>query len=298
MYDTVGVFSVSLVVTNTWNCQDSVIKNNLITIHGRPSPRFLSDTLWGCVLLLTHFSDLSLPYPPSPITSWNWNFGNGNTSTLQNPSCNYSSPGNFTVSLTITDQNGCDSTLTKPLYINITRPMTGFTVDSITCFIDYRPHFTNTSTGVAPLSYSWNFGDGSPLSTNVNPSHIYTVPGSTMYTVSLTTTDGNGCDSSVIKQIKISRPIVNFASDTTTSRCSPLFVFSFADSSSTDVVSWQWNFGDTLSGFANDFLHTNPQHVFNYAGTYDITLIVTNTDGCTDTCETPLYQCQWTIWHF
>jgi PKD repeat protein len=51
--------------------------------------------------------------------------------------------------------------------------------------------FTNTSTGTA-LTYSWNFGDGSPVSSQVHPAHLYTAAGS--YTVTLTATNPVGTD--------------------------------------------------------------------------------------------------------
>ncbi len=58
--------------------------------------------------------------------------------------------------------------------------------------------FTNTSTGGASntLTYSWNFGDGSPLATDVNPIHTYAAPGP--YTVTLTVTNSVGSDGEVL----------------------------------------------------------------------------------------------------
>lgn len=58
-----------------------------------------------------------------------------------------------------------------------------FSCDSTICFTDLS---------VSPQSWSWDFGDGSPLDTNQNPCHTYTASGT--YTVELTATNPNGSD--------------------------------------------------------------------------------------------------------
>jgi uncharacterized membrane protein len=52
--------------------------------------------------------------------------------------------------------------------------------------------FTNSTTGDGPLSYEWDFGDGSPIVTSANPTHVYTAVGS--YTVTLTAANAAGSD--------------------------------------------------------------------------------------------------------
>jgi PKD repeat protein len=52
--------------------------------------------------------------------------------------------------------------------------------------------FTNTTTGTPPITYEWDFGDGSPVVTDVNPSHVYTQTGT--FTVVLTATNEAGSD--------------------------------------------------------------------------------------------------------
>ncbi|MDP3451645.1 MAG: PKD domain-containing protein, partial [Bacteroidales bacterium] len=60
------------------------------------------------------FTDQSLNTP----TSWSWEFGDGGTSTLQNPSHKYTTPGNYSVSLTVTNEHGSDSK-TKADFITV-----------------------------------------------------------------------------------------------------------------------------------------------------------------------------------
>ena len=53
----------------------------------------------GCGSLLVEFQDLSVGSP----STWLWDFGNGNTSSLQNPLAVYNMPGDYSVSLTVSD---------------------------------------------------------------------------------------------------------------------------------------------------------------------------------------------------
>ncbi|UUX91880.1 PKD domain-containing protein [Methanoplanus endosymbiosus] len=73
---------------------------------------FTVDQTNGTLPMTVKFSDLSTGNP----VSWSWSFGDGETSTLQNPEHNYTSPGNYTVSLTVTDNAGSD-TETKAEYV-------------------------------------------------------------------------------------------------------------------------------------------------------------------------------------
>ncbi len=277
-YDSASLYTVKLIVTTSrGGCQDSVIKINTIKINPLPTPAFNADTLYGCVPLTVTFTDSSIATAPATITNWFWDFGDGNTDTVQNPIHIYQTRGSYSVSLTVTDSKGCDSILTKVNYINPTFPYTDFTYDTMVCHYD-SVNFTNLSTG-GGLTYSWDFGDGSPADSSVNTSHLYNDYGvDTIFNVALTATDTNGCDSTIIKPVRISRPSAGLTADTTYAGCPPLFV-NFSDSSSNNIISWTWDFGD---GSIVSNLQ-NPQHVFSDPGTYTISLIVNNSDGCTDT---------------
>jgi PKD repeat protein len=57
----------------------------------------------------------------------------------------------------------------------------------------------------------------------------------------------------------------------------------FTNTSSTNVVSVIWNFGDTLSGANNTSTLFDPSHVYAQEGTYTVTLVGVDANGCTDT---------------
>lgn len=278
-YDSSGVFNVQLIITDILGCKDTVSKLNLMSVHHLPVPHFNTTQTYGCVPLTVEFTDSSSAFFPFVITKWLWNFGDGNTDTIANPTHIYQTRGVYSVSLTVKDSYGCDSTIIVNNLIHATLPYTSFTTDSVICYID-TAIFINTSTG-GNLHYQWNFGDGSPLDTNRNPIHKYNVNASLIYNISLTAIDTNGCDSTYFFPILVSHPKAYITSDTTISQCPP-FIATFTDSSSSDATTWSWNFGDLLSGANNNSTLQDPNHVYNYAGDYDIALLVTNQYGCRD----------------
>jgi PKD repeat protein len=79
-----------------------------------PTAAFSSNQTSGTAPLSVTFTDESVNSP----TSWFWDFGDGNTSTLQNPVHTYINVGNYTVSLTSTNESGTDTEV-KYGYISV-----------------------------------------------------------------------------------------------------------------------------------------------------------------------------------
>lgn len=73
-----------------------------------PKAAFAAAPLWGQAALPVQFVDAS-GSGSSTITGWEWDFGDGNTSTEQNPGHLYAEPGSYTVSLTVTSEDGTDT---------------------------------------------------------------------------------------------------------------------------------------------------------------------------------------------
>lgn len=135
------------------------------------------------------FSDLSTPGPAG--NSYFWEFGTGATSVLPNPVYFYSTPGTYTVCLTVKRPNGadtCEQKICKTIVIDPPcRVKANFKAAHCTS-IPSLVLFTNTSTGAS--SYEWNFGNG-VTSTQVNPAYIYPGPGT--YIVCLKALANNNC---------------------------------------------------------------------------------------------------------
>ena len=101
----------------------------------------------GCGSLVVEFEDLSTGNP----NTWLWDFGNGITSSLQNPVVVYSSPGFYTVKLTVSDATNQD-VYTQVDYVKVyTKPTPSITLDESVFCVPYEVSFTDLSFGVNNL---------------------------------------------------------------------------------------------------------------------------------------------------
>jgi PKD repeat protein len=130
--------------------------------------------------------------------------------------------------------------------------------------------FTNSSTGMPPLSYLWDFGDGSGTTTVENPTHLYSEPGT--YTVTLTTS--NTLNSDTAEQTIY----VGLAVTAGFEHNGPVGVGETAVFTNTSIgsepLTYAWDFGDGGSSTAE-----HPSHVYTAPGTFTVTLTTTNPLG-------------------
>ena len=145
----------------------------------------------------------------APYT-YSWAFGDGATSTAQNPSHTYSTAGNYTATLTVTDSSSPAKTATSQVTTTVSavgNPLAASASGTPTSGqVPLNVAFTGTATGGTPAyTYSWTFGDGG-TSTAQNPSHTYSTAGT--YTATLT--------------VKDSASPANSASSTVTITASPI----------------------------------------------------------------------------
>lgn len=140
-------------------------------------------------------------------------------------------------------------------------------------------NFQNT-TSPAANSYFWNFGDGSTLadtSNALNPTYIYPALGS--YNVMLVINRGTPCADTSIQTIIVGDVQANFSNDAPACKGVPI---NFSDMSTFDpsspITSWQWNFGD-----GNTSTTQNPVYAYGAGGSFNVSLITTASNGCTDT---------------
>lgn len=126
------------------------------------------------------------------------------------------------------------------------------------------------------LTYIWNFGDGTPVSNEPDPIHVYTQAGT--YNGTLTVVGVGGCtDDIALAPVTVSsNTSAGFTSAPLVSDTLllPAATVSFTDTS-LNAVSWLWTFGDGITT-----TEQNPVHTYRFVGEYTVTLQVTNEDGC------------------
>jgi len=270
VYSSIGTYPNTLIVTNSIGCSDTTTQNVSIETF---VANFGQDTTTGCPGQVISFTDSTT----NTVTNWNWDFGDGNFSSLQNPAHPYASAGTYTVKLIASNAFGCIDSLIKTTLITINpTPTPSFSSnDSSACQIPFVVNFTDLSTSAT--SWNWTFGDGN-TDTLQNPTNIYTSSGS--FNVTLTIVDNKGCSGATTNNsyINIVPPAVNFSIDTS-SGCVPLTVnFTDLSFSNETITNWYWDFGNGDTSTAQ-----NPTVNYVDTGLFNVTLVIVNVDGCTDT---------------
>lgn len=167
-----------------------------------------------------------------------------------------------------------------PEYIsNVTADFTA----SIGCFPDGTVDFADISTTATGTidTWTWDFGDGG-TSSLANPSHSFAATG--IYTVELTSTNDLGCENITTLDVNVfDAPIVNFSA---INLCEG-DITSFTDETtlaSGIITNWSWSFDDAAATAAI----ASPTHTFSTSGTYDVKLLATTDNGCTDSVTLPI----------
>ena len=147
----------------------------------------------------------------------------------------------------------------------------------------------NGSTSSAPpgrtiTSYSWNWGDATPAGNGATATHAYANGGT--YTVTLTVTDSLGLTSSTSKSVTVTPPHANPTAAFGTQVSGLSVGFDGTTSTAADgatITSYAWDFddGDTSTQPA-------PTHLYDAAGTYDVTLTVVDSLGASDSVTQPV----------
>ena len=281
IFEAQGTYTVSLTVTNSYDCMDTKTKEDYINVL---SPlldaNFIADKTSGCVPLTVEFTDLSTGSP----TSWEWDFQNDGIvdSYIRNPEWVNTEAGTFTVSLKVTDINASTDTETKENYMVVyEEPTANFTSTPTAGCDPLTVHFSDQSIAGAGanVSWFWDFGDGHSSHLK-NPTHTYENPDT--YTIKLTVTNEHGCTDVKTRWNYItvySPPEAEFSANPTTGIASLTVQFSDQSTPGTGAIDeWSWDFGD-----GNSSTIQNPAHIYETPGTFTVSLIVTTSNDCTDT---------------
>lgn len=281
-YQQLGSYDVTLIITSSEGCMDTLLVPDYITVVPSPKPTILAVDSLGCSPLAVSFQTLANGHP-FPLTDYVWDFGyNNGTSTLAQPSFSYLPAGTYFASVTVTDINLCSGSATQEITV-FPIPVVSFNAeDSLGC-----APFTTTchsQSDIAIVNWLWDFGDG-VVSTDSHPSHTWNADG--VYSINMAVTDANGCEASFSRPdyIRLAHPVSNFsAQDTVICPESEVLFISDGLAAYAPLVHWVWDFGDG-SGSSDE----NPLHQFVNSGLHDISLIVTDSMGCSDELIRPAY---------
>ncbi|HEY7427591.1 MAG TPA: PKD domain-containing protein [Gemmataceae bacterium] len=229
--------------------------------------------------------------------AWDFNYDgvsfNPTVTGTLTPSYQFTTPGDYTVALQITDSNGMTSLSTLDVTVNAVPPTvsagTNLTVTAGQ-LVQFNGSASIPSGANDPLSYAWDFNyDGqnfNPGSASMlNPYNVFATPGT--YTVALQATDGEGVSSLSTITVTVNPSnalVVNAGSDQALSEGDTAsFSASYSDGSGTvDPATAQWDFNYDGQNFvanpsANGTL--TPSYQFTTPGVYLVAVQLTDSNG-------------------
>ncbi len=282
-FPTVGSFTVTLTVTDGWG--DAASTTRVVTLaepvtNVAPNPVIDAPV---CTARTCLFSAVTSTDPDGDPFTYLWNWGDASaTSTAASPTKTFAADNTYVVTLTLTDV--WDRAATATRNVTIAEPATNVAPTPVIggpfCVARECSFFGVNSSDLNgdAFTYSWNFGDGSALDTTASPVKTYAADG--IYTVTLTVTDAWGDAAITTVTVTIAKPITNVAPVpviNTPSCASQVCSFSGIGSSDAngDAFTYTWNWGDATATSTD----ATPAHTFPAAGTFTVTLTVTDVWG-------------------
>jgi len=266
-FSTTGIKEASAIVTNFCGRHDTLYTYVEVSNKALPNPEFYINRSNFKV------SDHIILYPKElefekQSGTYNWDFGDGTTSTEKIPTHKYENPGEYMITLVVT--NGCGKASSSNwVKVNPEEKC----LANFNFVIDYNTDsvsFDNYSLGAAN-EYIWTFGDGFK-STDRNPIHYYTKSGLFKVCLSIRDTSTN-CVDQVCKEIQIGNSLC-FA-DFTYFMNEATNEVSFYSNATVENGKYYWDFGNGYYSY-----DANPVHTFN-DGYYWVCLMVYDTiSGC------------------
>lgn len=275
IYPDTGVYIVKLTLEPGTPCQSQIQKSVRILPPVASSFNFSTE----CVKAPVYFQSI-VNRPYDPIKTYDWDFGDGTNSTDKDPIKNYKLSGEYTVSLTVTANSGCQSTSIKTIKI-APAPKADFTFDGIQknnnflkCENLLSISFTNNS--VDNSTNNWFFTDLNQASTQLSPNYTFSQTGK--FPVTLVINQGKICGDTITKNINVINGIQIM--DFSFKNACALSEIEFTNKSIAvldDFSNYDWNFGDGTSSKQKD-----PIKKYNQSGTYTVELTAKTALGCVE----------------
>ena len=279
IYNIGGIESITLSATSNVGC----IATQTLQVQIFSIPQAAFSGSGACQNFPLSFLNQSSASQGSTLASNYWNFGDGNYSLAGSPIHSYSLSGTYSVSLTVTSNQGCSATVQLPVIIHPS-PLAAFS--SLPVCVNQNMNYTNQSSvsSGSIISWKWDFNnDGITDSYLQNPVATFTLGGN--YQTKLTVATNNACTDSLLKPVTVyHNPNANFSAAAVCLGQPSLF-HDHSLNQSGSISAWDWDF--TGSGvFTN--LSQNPTHTFPTAGLFLVTLQIQNNFGCMNQIKIPV----------
>ncbi|GAA5227763.1 LamG domain-containing protein [Paeniglutamicibacter antarcticus] len=270
LYAEAGTFTVTLTVTDDRGSSSQVSNQITVQTTNEAPTAAMSTSQTGLLLEVdgTESTDAD-----GQIASYEWDFGDG-TPTVSGDTAThvFARDGEFTVTLTVTDDHGDTGEAQAQVTVANAAPQAAMQISTDGLNVSVDGSDSSDPEG-EDLEYAWEFGDGTTAN-GVTANHVYAGAGE--YTISLVVTDAHGAEHTatgkVTVQIANTVPVAAFGSVVSGLQVS----FDAGASSDIDgeIVSYEWDFGDETQDSG-----VRPTHAYAASGSFEVTLTVTDDAG-------------------
>ncbi len=276
-YADTGYYNVTLTVISPTYCDSSV--THQVYVISSPTATFTATNV--CLGVPTNFFPSVTTPPNTTVDSIVWSFGDSTFYTgLNSPVTTYTSPGTYTVTMTVYNDLLCTGTFVNSVIV-YPLPVAAFTTnivcsDSLTLF----DGTASSVTGDSLTNWLWDFASQGTLS---GDTAFFAFPDSGNFDITLIVSTQHGCQDTVVQNISVVQsPEFDFIFNEPCLGSASTFMYLPNDTTLLSILSW--NFGDSTSSPLG-----NPVHTYNSVDTFMVSLhVVHNATGCASTVQHPL----------
>ena len=279
-----GIYEVMLVVNPGWPCTDTSIQtfnvnNDINADFLTPEPQCIIDNSFD-------FEGGGI-YPTTDMT-FGWNFGAAATpstaATEDVSGIAYSSGGYHTVTYSINYNDICFEDHVDSVFV-FGEPEIDFYLDEGLKCAPYLAQFINESSADSPMNFLWNFGDGSPESTDANPEHLYNEVGT--YDITFTIWTTSGCIDTLTvfyEDLIVVHPSPTAGFNVSPDEASVFDPYFYFEDESSEAIGVTYIFTDGYTSTEPNVWHPYVESGYHYP--YQVAI---NEFGCTDTAYGQAY---------
>lgn len=273
-YTNPGNYTVTLTVNTADNCPSTHTTDVQVNVTPTASYTFGSVCEDGPMTFTNNSNSNG-----GTIANYHWDFGDfefipalpNSTSTDENPTFTYFTPGVYNVTFTITASGGCVDDTVQQVEV-FPKPNADFDADKV-CFGETTT-FTDASGVVNDVinAWRWELGDGNTLNTQ-NPTYDYGAEG--LYNVELLVATLNGCQDSITQPVRVfATPIAEFSGIDVCFKTPTDFTNETTIPEGT-IAQYDWDFDDGTTS-----QDENPSYTYGAPDAYDVMLTATSDSGC------------------